>query len=1554
MKKITLLLFVLFSCIGMSAQVSGYGFSQATNTYTTISGGTVLGVATNDDTSFPAQNIGFTFRYNGANYTQFSVNSNGFIALGATTGSSYTAISSGATNNVIAAFNDDLQGNTTTGELSFLTEGAAPNRVTSIQWKSYRHYAETGDDYNFQIKLFETTNVISIVYGATTQNGTNRLHQVGLRGSSNAEFNSRTTTTDWSATTQSATNVGNCTLTTAIKPASGLTFTFTPPACEAPASVTASAITINSATITWPASNSAPSGGYRYSVSTTTGTPTGTGVATPSLTANLTTLTANTRYYVYVRSDCGGSLGPWNGPFNFKTLCSDVAAFSENFDFYTNVGFGTPMPDCWANTGTTGSAYMLTGGIAPGSAPNRLYMFSSGTTPTVAFAITPVVTNIAANTHRLRFKGYSTTAGRTIDVGYLATPGDQGTFTLIQTITFNTTTAATAQEFYVTPSNVMAGTTNLCFKLANVTTGTSSTVYLDDVFWEVSPTAIPACATTTATPNANCGNYATVLSWLAVAGADGYLLSIGNNSNGNDITNNQNIGNVLSFNFVGTIGTTYNYKITPFNTLGNAQGCSVQSFTTSSTTCYCLPSSTSNLTYINDFSTTGGSTNISNLASGYTTGGYLDATAQTVSGYPTSTFMFNSTIVGGSAGYTIWIDWDNSTSFEDSEKVFNTTAYSVGPFTGTITIPAGTPLGNYRMRVVTDYIVQNPSLPCATINRGEFEDYKVTVVAQPACAPPSSLNATAITSSGATLGWTDINGATSWSVEYGLTGFTQGSGTVVNNVTNPYVLSGLTSNTNYQFYVRANCGTSLNSTWAGPFAFTTTCTSTSVPYLMNFESAVVPALPNCTSAVNNGTGNIWNVANNPGNGFTTKALQYIYNFTNPADTWFFTQGINLTAGTSYRIKYNYGSSSSFYVENLKVAYGSSASSAAMTNNLFDHTITTAGIQANQVDFVPTATGVYYFGYQASSIANQFNIYVDNIEVLVTPSTAPPCAATLTATPNASCGNFANTINWSAVPSADGYRLTIGTTTGGTQVLNNVDQGSALSYSFVGNFNTTYFYKLVPYNVIGAATGCTEQSFTTFATGCYCDPVYTTGKTDGDLLSNVSITGTTLANNTGTSPVNPAYTFFTGQPNYTATLQAGTSYVLNVSVGTFGSQNVAVWIDYNDNLTFEANERVGFTTTSIAGNGSATFPIVISCNPPLGTHRMRVRDVYFTAGNLIDPCASYAYGETEDYNVTISAAASCPQPSSLAATVTNNSANLSWVIGCAETMWDIHVTTVGGGLPTATASNPGLMSTTLALTGLPANTSYDYYVRAVCSTTDSSAWTGPFTFTTNANPPANNLCANAQVLTPGGTFTTNPVIGTNVAATASTQIAPSCANYQGGDVFYSVVVPASGSITIATAANTGSPVLDTGLEVYSGTCGNLVSVSCNDDFGGNGLSNIALTGRTPGEVLIIRVWEFGNDAFGTFQVSAYDSSLGSNSFNNSNFTYYPNPVKDVLNISYSASIQNVKVINLIGQQVRFQEFNATNGSIDLSNLPSGAYMVKVTTENGEKTIKVIKE
>jgi len=155
------------------------------------------------------------------------------------------------------------------------------------------------------------------------------------------------------------------------------------------------------------------------------------------------------------------------------------------------------------------------------------------------------------------------------------------------------------------------------------------------------------------------------------------------------------------------------------------------------------------------------------------------------------------------------------------------------------------------------------------------------------------------------------------------------------------------------------------------------------------------------------------------------------------------------------------------------------------------------------------------------------------------------------------------------------------------------------------------------------------------------------------------------------------------PNYTGTLQAGTPYTVNVSVGTFGGQNVAVWIDYNDDGVFATSERVGYSSGSIAANGSASFSITLACNPPLGTHRMRVRDVWNLGGINIDPCATYGYGETEDYNVTVTAAAACPQPSAIVATnVTGTSATLGWTAGCVETSWNVYYTTAGGPAPTS--------------------------------------------------------------------------------------------------------------------------------------------------------------------------------------------------------------------------------------------------------------------------------
>ena len=475
--------------------------------------------------------------------------------------------------------------------------------------------------------------------------------------------------------------------------------------------------------------------------------------------------------------------------------------------------------------------------------------------------------------------------------------------------------------------------------------------------------------------------------------------------------------------------------------------------------------------------------------------------------------------------------------------------------------------------------------------------------------------------------------------------------------------------------------------------------------------------------------------------------------------------------------------------------------------------------------------------------------------------------------------------------------------------------------------------------------------------CYCTPVYITGVASGDLISNIEITNTTLSNNTGTNTSGPSYTHFSGLPNYTATLQAGSNYNVNVTVGTYGSQNVAVWIDYNDDGVFDTTERVGYSTAYIAANGTATFEIVLSCSPPLGVHRMRIRDVYSTSGNLIDPCSSYGYGETEDYDVTVTAAAPCAQPSGL--TVTNISASsalLAWNTGCTETMWDVHVTSAGGGEPVGLPSNSNVTSP-FVLNNLNPLTSYDFYVRSNCQANGYSIWTGPFNFNTNGVPPSNDECTNPDTLVVGGVFADNELIGTNEWATNSNPPAPGCASYNGGDVWYQVVVPASGSLTLETNNDNanGSTILDTGMAVYSGSCSNLFLEACNDDSSADGMfSLITLSNLNPGDTLFVNVWEYGNDVMGSFRISAFDASLANSSFSNSNFTFYPNPVKDVLNISNSESISKVQVINLLGQEMIVKSINDNQGQIDMSRLTTGTYLVKITTDKLVKTIKVIKE
>ncbi|WP_297766415.1 Ig-like domain-containing protein, partial [uncultured Muriicola sp.] len=79
-------------------------------------------------------------------------------------------------------------------------------------------------------------------------------------------------------------------------------------------------------------------------------------------------------------------------------------------------------------------------------------------------------------------------------------------------------------------------------------------------------------------------------------------------------------------------------------------------------------------------------------------------------------------------------------------------------------------------------------------------------------------------------------------------------------------------------------------------------------------------------------------------------------------------------------------------------------------------------------------------------------------------------------------NPSTNISWNYSSGALGYRLTIGTAPGGNDLLNNADLGNNLYYDPVPELppNQIIYVRIVPYNLIGDALGCTEYNFTTSA------------------------------------------------------------------------------------------------------------------------------------------------------------------------------------------------------------------------------------------------------------------------------------------------------------------------------------------------------------------------------------------------------------------------------------------------------------------------------------------
>ena len=118
-----------------------------------------------------------------------------------------------------------------------------------------------------------------------------------------------------------------------------------------------------------------------------------------------------------------------------------------------------------------------------------------------------------------------------------------------------------------------------------------------------------------------------------------------------------------------------------------------------------------------------------------------------------------------------------------------------------------------------------------------------------------------------------------------------------------------------------------------------------------------------------------------------------------------------------------------------------------------------------------------------------------------------------------------------------------------------------------------------------------------------------------------------------------------------------------------------------------------------------------------------------------------------------------------------------------------------------------------------------------------------------------------------------------------------------------------------------------------------------------VSNYQIFGVTPGQSVTFTVQPVGNLCYSTTTVNC--DLLSAVDFESDTVKYYPNPFNDILNLSFSQSIESIQIFNILGQQVFDTNHRAKDFQINLSHLSSGTYLVKAISNDSAKIFKVVK-
>lgn len=396
-----------------------YVFSTATNaSFTDMSSGTTQLVGpTQDDAASVLTNIGFDFYLLGTRYTQFSTSSNGYVRLGGVVSTTqYTLGSAGVT--LIASYGSD-EFTSTTGKSHFKVTGSAPNRVLTIEFLNqtiiYDGAGATADGTS-QVRLYESTGVVELVYGGMVRNSS-----TGFMGGLDPQYIgfSTNSTANTFATVNVATNAVNTTGTvTSNAPTLGAPipnintpvdgsrriYSFAPATPSAPTALNFTTVTPLAMTLNWTDSPNEllyavyrSTDGVNYTFETT--------LAQNAITYTATGLSPNTNYFWRVFAVSDGALSTALAGSQMTSGGGAIASTAA----------GGP----WSSTAT------WVGGVVPGINDN--VTITDGSTVTVDTAASALTVAVGTGGAGAVLQFESTTA-RTLTVATSVTIASNGTF----------------------------------------------------------------------------------------------------------------------------------------------------------------------------------------------------------------------------------------------------------------------------------------------------------------------------------------------------------------------------------------------------------------------------------------------------------------------------------------------------------------------------------------------------------------------------------------------------------------------------------------------------------------------------------------------------------------------------------------------------------------------------------------------------------------------------------------------------------------------------------------------------------------------------------------------------------------------------------------------------------------------------------------------------------------------------------------------------------------------------------------------------------------------